>query len=354
MRRTGPLWLLGLVALAALARPAFRLSPIPLPKPTVAQLPTDLAEDPPPLASLPEPAAPAAPASPPPEAAEPATDPESWRRSPVLRSLLWLTRHQNEDGSWGDGPVTVEGHTLGKAGVTGLALLAYLGQGYSHLSKDEYDGVSLGPTIRRGLAWLLRDQLEDGRFASICDGGFDQALTTYALGEYYGMTATRIAKEPLEKAIQALSVMQGSDGSWGGPAATVWALKALAAAEFNEVPVSAEVRDRALRYTAGTSHPGNVLTRILFTRDRASVQIAAAALAAAPPPAEDLAGWYHSSGSLLLCDGAEGARWQSWRAGLKTAILGQQGADGTWFGGTLSNTVARSSLALQALETLHR
>lgn len=352
-RRSWPLALLGLVALTVLARPPYHPS-IFIPTPMKLQPMTAPDQELSSVAAVPGVAEPNPAAPVPPESAEPGVDPEAWRRSPVLRSLVWLAQHQNEDGSWGDGPVTVEGHTLGKAGVTALALMAFVGQGYSHYSKDEYDGKIIGRTLRRAVDWLVRDLGEDGRFGSVCDGGFDQALTTFAISDYYAMTVASFMKEPVERAALALNLMQSPDGSWGSPATSAWALKALCSVEFNELPVDADVRSRALQYASAASHPGIVSSRILLTKDRLAEQSSVQALAAAPLATDDLSGWYHTADGLYLAAGSGGKSWQAWKDGMRTAVLGQQGSDGTWFGGTLSNTVARSSYALLTLEIYYR
>ncbi|HVR86772.1 MAG TPA: prenyltransferase/squalene oxidase repeat-containing protein, partial [Planctomycetota bacterium] len=110
--------------------------------------------------------APAAPVEPQPEEVKPEA------RSAVLAGLLWALRHQNEDGSWGDVPTTLGDRTIGRTGVTGFVLLALFGAGYSHLSRDEYDEIVVGPRVKKGLSWLLSQLCEDGSFLSGYDGQF--------------------------------------------------------------------------------------------------------------------------------------------------------------------------------------
>src|SRR5213595_3882323 len=42
-------------------------------------------------------------------------DPDAWKRSPIMSSLVWFAHHQNSDGSFGDGPGTLEGHRIDRA-----------------------------------------------------------------------------------------------------------------------------------------------------------------------------------------------------------------------------------------------
>src|SRR6185369_14311659 len=80
--------------------------------------------------------------------------------SAVLAALKWLARHQNPDGSWSaesfdarcSGAKCVgKGEKDYDVGVTGLSLLAFLGAGYTQLSKDEYpDAANPGQVLRFG------------------------------------------------------------------------------------------------------------------------------------------------------------------------------------------------------------
>ena len=169
-------------------------------------------------------------------------------RSGVLAGLLWALRHQNEDGSWGDVPTTLGDRTIGRTGVTGFVLLALLGAGYSHLSRDEYDGIVVGPRVKKGLSWLISQLREDGSFRSGFDDRLDQAIAALALSESYGMTASSSLREPTARSLDALVRLQGADGSWGGSTATPWALLALVSGENNELPYPNETRERAFAY----------------------------------------------------------------------------------------------------------
>src|SRR5205823_3656635 len=117
-----------------------------------------------------------------------------------------------------------------------LVLLSLLGAGYSHLSKDEYDGEVVGPRIKKGIRWILLQQCDDGSFNSGHDDVFDQGLATLALGEAYGTTAAQTLKDPATHALDALVRLQGADGSWGGIEPTTWAVQALASADLGELP----------------------------------------------------------------------------------------------------------------------
>ncbi len=156
----------------------------------------------------------------------------------VLSGLRWLARHQNEDGSWGATALAERCDLSHKCdntqaqrlktyddGLTSLALLAYLGAGFSHDSKAwfkdparENKKVVTGEVVKKGLRWLLAHQNPDGSFG---DRPFmyNQALAAMALAEAYGLTQNRHWRDPAQRAIDYLAGAQRPDpngkGLWG-------------------------------------------------------------------------------------------------------------------------------------------
>lgn len=311
-------------------------------------LPLETAEAPPipavAVASGPEPSAPV-------EATEAAP-----KKSAVASALSWFVIHQNDDGSWGDGPATLGGRTLGRTGITALVLLTFMGSGYSHLSKDDLEGRVVKDVLLKAFQFLERNQQEDGTLQSSADPGLDQAIVALTWSEVYGMTGSQRFKEPATKALEAMHRMQGADGSWGGDEPTAWAGWALMSAEINDLPAPAEARERAEQYTRTMPHPAKVLNRIWLTKNRRSVDVDAFMLASAPPSGEgrDYSDWFHASMSVFQYDGPEGPCWKEWKEPLKQAILPRQQSDGSWPGGSLSHTVVRTSLAAQTLQVYYR
>jgi hypothetical protein len=314
-----------------------------------AELPSEVIDPPVPLAPASNPA--------PKEEAAPEED-KPQTRSAVLSALLWAAQNQNEDGSWGDVPVTIGGRTIGRTGVTALALLSLLGAGYSHLSKDEYDGVCMGSTVKRAVKWMISQQREDGTFLSTHDLEFDQALGALALSEAYGMTASPPLKDPAQNALDALVRLQETNGSWGAPEPTAWAIHAIVSAELSELICPSEVRDLALKYVdSGTApHPGNLSAKIWLTKKKAPLEAEAAALAAAIPDGgtRDFSDWFHATSGVFQFDGPDGPLWKKFNEPAKEGILPLQGRNGSWQGGTLSHTLVRSSLATLTMEVYYR
>ena len=346
MKRCWPLAFLLLLFGALAVRPiAKTLRPTPsLPRPAVEQVVT---------AEPPSPVAPTPPAPP----ADEARPKEEITRSAVGSGILWIAKNQNPDGSWGSEPVTVGGRTIGRTGITAMALLSLLGAGYSQLSKDEYDGLHFGQVVKKALLWLIQDQREDGSFRSIHDAGFDQALASQALGEAYGMTASQHLKEPAEQAAGALFRMQDRIGSWGGPEQTAWGIQALYSLEESQLMIPWEVRQGALEFVDRTPHAANPLSRILLTKQR-STQLTreAEALAAGFPQivGGDFSELYHATFGLFQYDGPDGPVWKRWNDLMKNALIPTQGKDGSWQGGTPSHTIVRTSLGNLTLQVYYR
>ncbi|HEV3164190.1 MAG TPA: prenyltransferase/squalene oxidase repeat-containing protein [Isosphaeraceae bacterium] len=155
----------------------------------------------------------------------------------VERALDWLARHQDDDGRWNGGsaknpvPGLVEecrdsftahcppdeicqgecSYAEADTALTGLALLAYLGAGYTH-TEGKYTA-----TVGRGLRYLLLQQKSDGdlRGPSRAVGLYCHAMATLALSEAYAMTGDERLRGPVERSVDFLVKSQATDGmSW--------------------------------------------------------------------------------------------------------------------------------------------
>lgn len=156
----------------------------------------------------------------------------------VLDGLRWLCRHQNPDGSWGahslkhscdpDKPCYDPKEVYPdnyQEGLTAMALLAFLGAGYSHDSQlDIVDTVrgkrhKVGDVVKSGLKWLMERQDEAGFFSKDRAFMYNEALATMALAEAYGLTNNGYWKKPAQKAVNFLVKAQrpnpAAAGLWG-------------------------------------------------------------------------------------------------------------------------------------------
>jgi hypothetical protein len=185
----------------------------------------------------------------------------------VERALDWLARHQDADGRWdgataryadgtavdGDDDFTVHcppGQTCfgecayfeADTALTGLALLTYLGAGYTH--KDGKHAT----TVSKGLDFLLAQQKPDGDLRGPCRavGMYCHAMATLALCEAYALSLDERLAVPAERAVAFLVRARASDGqSWryvpGAPAGDTsilgWVVMALKSAREVGLPV---------------------------------------------------------------------------------------------------------------------
>ncbi|MBI4243373.1 MAG: terpene cyclase/mutase family protein [Planctomycetes bacterium] len=143
------------------------------------------------------------------------------KKQAVLHALGWLMRHQNEDGSW-----DVRGHTKNcgkhtkfpghcdnknkggeqyKIGVTGLAMLAFTGAGFTHMSreKDPETGLIYGETVRKAVLYLIKNQDDDGCFGESREEGYtyNHIIAAFAICEDYFFTKSPLLKSSVIKAV---------------------------------------------------------------------------------------------------------------------------------------------------------
>jgi hypothetical protein len=170
----------------------------------------------------------------------------SWGDAVASGSLHWLASHQSPDGRWEAGGFGAwcDGEPSPQAGsdgagapghdvaVTGLALLAFLGEGYTNRGDHPF-----AKTVQRGLRFLKNVQEPAGCFAEP-DGSrrvIDHALASGAMVIAYGMTGSVIYKSPAVTAVEHLLAERLEGSVWpatgGGAvpdaAATSWAAAAL-------------------------------------------------------------------------------------------------------------------------------
>jgi hypothetical protein len=151
----------------------------------------------------------------------------------VERALDWLARHQDSDGRWdgatakyddgslvrGDDDYTIHcpagepcfGECIyweADTALTGLALLAFLGSGYTHADGKYAD------TLNRGIGFLLLQQKPDGdlRGRSRAVGMYCHAMATLALCEAYALTGDERLRAPVERAVTYLIGARARDG----------------------------------------------------------------------------------------------------------------------------------------------
>jgi|SRR5882672_9279844 len=294
----------------------------------------------------------------------------------VRAAMRWLSRHQSPDGSWAAAGFAVQcagekcsgpGGRDFDTGDTGLALLAFLGAGYSHLSRDEFadparPGKTLrfGDTVKNGLKWLVAQQDVDG-----CVGPkrghymYDHAIATLALSEAYGMTNASTLQIPAQKAVDFLIAAQNLGKGWrytarcgdNDTSVTGWAAMALKSADLSglEFPRSSYDGTRAWfdEVTEGTySRVGytrkagpkdslsmtaiGVMCRIFMDKNKADPRLSSGCdlLLRDKPKWEskeiDFYYWYYGSLALFQFDGPGGAKWRAWNEDMKSVLVKNQ------------------------------
>jgi hypothetical protein len=147
------------------------------------------------------------------------------RDDATLHALRWLAAHQSEDGGWEaatfdrwcDGkPATGErpdgpGKVMYDVGVTGLALCAFLGAGYSSRGDHEFT-----KNVRRGLAYLKNAQDPEGCFGprSTQHYIYNHATAALAMVEAFGMTGSPLLKGSAQKALDFISISRNPYFVW--------------------------------------------------------------------------------------------------------------------------------------------
>ena len=215
----------------------------------------------------------------------------------VELSLRWLAAHQNPEGYWdadnfdaqcpeGDrctgraGLVKVddEGNDRNYAGrqadtgVTALALLAFLGAGYTHEEGQYADQID------RTVGWLIRQQRGDGYLggkATHFEQMYCHAMATYALAEAFSMQSDLSSdarlREPLARAAVYITDNQNPDGGWRyvqpktsglAPQSSDmsmfgWQLMALKSAEIAGIPTPELTKSKMVQFLKDRSQGSN-------------------------------------------------------------------------------------------------
>ncbi|MHC2067916.1 prenyltransferase/squalene oxidase repeat-containing protein [Bremerella sp. T1] len=146
----------------------------------------------------------------------------------IERGLAFLANHQSSDGRWslrGFAAVHPENFPLYRdelstlnsdTAATGLALLAFLGAGYDHLS-DKYE-----KEVRDGVTFLVENQKENGDLYIEMDATsnsscrlYSHAIAALALCEAYGMTQDESLRAAAQKSLDYIEASQDPQlGGW--------------------------------------------------------------------------------------------------------------------------------------------
>jgi len=184
----------------------------------------------------------------------------------VADALKWLYDHQAPSGFWdadefmaydkypsqpaSDG----KGNPVVDVGLTGLAILAFTGNGNT---------LAAGPyreTVAKGTTWLKEVQRDDGLFGDEVGNPtlYNHAIATMALGEVcYFANKPPTLTAPLKKAVAVILNSRNNYGAWryqlepngdNDTSITGWMIFALKTAEDCKIPVDKGAYDGALTW----------------------------------------------------------------------------------------------------------
>ncbi len=335
----------------------------------------------------------------------------------VERALDWLARHQDADGRWdggvardpeggpikGDDDFTVHcppgepcvGECLyweADTALTGLALLAFLGSGYTHT-----DG-KYSETVGKGLDFLRQVQRPDGdlRGQSKAVGMYCHAMASLALCEAYALTGDERLRNSVEKAVGFLIRSRAVDGqSWryapgaraGDTSILGWVVMVMKSAKVVGIPIPPSIQggtltwlgrvasgpDRGLAAYQPNDPPTPTMTAEAWVcrqflgvggPSRASTEAAEELLANGPgragSDAYNLYYWYY--GTLAMYQYG-GSAWSRWNVQVRDQLVRRQRTNGHRTGswdpdetvyGSRGGRIYSTALATLTLEVYYR
>ncbi|HEV3023738.1 MAG TPA: prenyltransferase/squalene oxidase repeat-containing protein, partial [Pirellulales bacterium] len=180
----------------------------------------------------------------------PGTKPTKAEELAVKASLSWLARHQNRDGSWSlhdyarqckDQSCTGLAASHSDTAATALGLLPFLAAGVTHKSDGPYK-----KTVNGGLAFLLRQQAENGNLAGGAFTMYAHGLATIAISEAYGLSKDAHIGKAAQAAVRFIEAAQHhSTGGWrynpgeeGDTSVVGWQVMALKSAQMAGLQVN--------------------------------------------------------------------------------------------------------------------
>lgn len=211
--------------------------------------------------------------------------------------LQWLVAHQFPDGGWDfrlhnndfhqlsglsapcPGLCTAPGTHPSRNAATALALLAFLGAGYTHVSDNPYRF-----NIERGLTFLKynAENTEHGKnFRENDDKGmYAQGMAVMALCEVYAMTGDASFKEDAQRGLDYITWAQNTEtGGWryvpyslgGGSDTTVtgWQYMALKSGKMAGLNVSSVSMDSVGYFLDQVITPGTAGSEYSYMSDHA-------------------------------------------------------------------------------------
>ncbi len=318
----------------------------------------------------------------------------------VAAAQKWLAAHQATDGRWNADhhqagrDMAIDGHFREGAGreadtgITGLAVLAFLGNGNTHQQG------SYRTNVAKGLEFIMSQQAADGNLSGTAlryARTYCHSIATLAMSEAYAMTADEALRPFVERAVRySLRSQHPVAGGWryrpgqvGDMSQFGWQVMALTSAD--QAGIALRPEDRFLMSTflrtvsAGrfgglaSYRPKHAPTRTMTaeglvcrifldeTADRHRLKEAADFVAVQPPSTgpTNLYYWYYGTMAMFQYGGDH---WQAWNEALKRRLLpmqirrgetaGSWAPDSVW--GSHGGRVYSTAMAALCLEVYYR
>ena len=335
--------------------------------------------------------------------------------------LEWLKWHQSEDGSWDSdgfmancGQIQAGSHCDGggeathDVGLSGLALLAFLGDGHTTregLYKEQ---------VAKGIKWMKDQQdVDTGLFGDRVGHSFmyDHSIASLAMCEAYYFSRSPLLKRSAQDAVNFISRARNPYGAWrydyppngdSDTSVTGWAVFAMKSAEEGKLVVDPEGYVGAAQWLNDVTDPatgrtgydtiGSASSRVTGLNDRFPTNKGEAMTAVAilsrvfigqdvlhdplvdkganllkahlpewdpDGMGNDIYYWYYGSYALFQLGGP---RWEAWNRSAKKALVDNQRHDGDLKGswdpkdawGHAGGRVYMTSLAVLCLEVYFR
>lgn len=288
----------------------------------------------------------------------------------VEASLKWLATHQEQAGFWdadrfGAGKVRIDEQGIDRrsagaqadAGLTSLAILAFLGAGYTQEEGQYSDNIN------RAIQWMIDHQRPNGFLggeATHYARMYSHAMATYSLAEAYGLQNNPKSNPKLREAIaRAVSYIVENqnpyDGGWRyvkGQKSDMsmfgWQLMALKSAEIAGIPIPSNtkqlmvkfLKERSLgknnglatyRMVEPSTPPTPAMTaESLFCkqmlgirRDNPSCKEAIQFITERPPRRSEYNLYYWYYGTLAMYQYG-GTPWREWNEDLRELLISEQ------------------------------
>ncbi|MDF1838694.1 MAG: terpene cyclase/mutase family protein [Planctomycetota bacterium] len=340
----------------------------------------------------------------------------------IQEGLAWLADNQSPDGSWDvdefyannvkGGTNCTEGSGIASQdiGVTGLALLAFLGDG-STTRDGEYRSV-----VQRGIKWLGEQQDPDTGLIGVPVGHayvYDHAIASLAMAENFYDSRNPFQKLQVQKAMNFIGRARHPYGGWryevpsdgdSDTSITGWMVFALKAGEDAGLKVDREAYNGALQWIDSVSDAengrigyigpgvGGRSSRVTGANDHfgpekgeamTGVGLLSRVFLGQTPQTEpmmkkhgdlmlrslpewnesdqsiDMYYWYYGTYAMYQLGGEH---WRRWRKGMERAILPHQRQDGDYLGswdpvgawGYQGGRVYSTALMVLTLEVFYR